>query len=61
MGLRVSVCCAKAILSETFPPLPTNPKTRMNIKGNAILKITADGLLNTAFRLARVMANIALN
>jgi hypothetical protein len=38
-----------------------NPNTRIKINGKKMLKITADGLLRTAFRLARVMASKALN
>jgi hypothetical protein len=43
------------------PPLsPIKPKTSIKIKGNTKLKTTADGLLNMARRLARVIASIAL-
>jgi hypothetical protein len=43
-----------------FPPLLKKPNTKINISGNAILKITADGLLRIERRLALVIASIAL-
>ena len=36
------------------------PKTKMNIKGNAKLKTTADGLLKMALKLPLVIASMAL-
>jgi hypothetical protein len=43
-----------------FPPLLKKPKTSIKINGNAMLNITADGLLNVARKLAFVIASIAL-
>jgi hypothetical protein len=43
-----------------LPPLLKKPKTRININGNAMLKITAEGLLNVERKLAFVIASIAL-
>jgi len=42
-------------------PLPKNPKTNINTNGNAMLKITAEGLLKTAFKLPLVIAIMALS
>jgi hypothetical protein len=47
-------------LKVIFPPPPINPNTRININGNIKLNTIADGLLKIAFKLAQVMANIAL-
>jgi len=49
-----------ATLNVIFPPPPINPKTRININGNMKLNTIAEGLLKIAFKLARVIANIAL-
>jgi hypothetical protein len=59
MSLVVSDCLSNATLTETLPPLPINPKTRMNISGNAKLNMMALGLLNIARKLARVIDSIA--
>jgi hypothetical protein len=44
-----------------FPPLLIKPKTKIKIMGKAILKTTAEGLLNVDFKLAFVMASMAFN
>jgi hypothetical protein len=56
----VSALGANAAFTLIFPPLLKNPNTKMKISGNAILKITADGLLKIERRLALVIASIAL-
>jgi hypothetical protein len=43
-----------------MPPPPINPNTRINISGKAKPKITAEGLLKIARRLALVIASIAV-
>jgi hypothetical protein len=43
-----------------LPPLLRNPNTRIKISGNAILNMTAEGLLNMERRLALEMASMAL-
>jgi hypothetical protein len=58
----VSQPFAIAILYTGTPPLPpTKPKTKIKINGKTKLKITAEGLLNIALRLALVMASMAFN
>jgi hypothetical protein len=43
------------------PPPPIKPKTKIKISGNPRLKITAEGLLNIALKLALEMASMARN
>jgi hypothetical protein len=50
----------KAIVT-LVPPPPINPKTRIKTSGKPRLKMTAEGLLNMARRLAREMASMARN
>ena len=59
MGLSVSLFLLRATSKEKLPLPPIKPKTKMNINGKPILKITADGLRKIAFKLALVIANIA--
>ena len=42
------------------PPPQKKPNTKIKIRGKAMLKTTAEGLLNIERRLALVMANIAV-
>jgi hypothetical protein len=56
----VSALLASATLTEGPPPL-INPKTRMKTRGKPKLKATEEGLLKIAFRLALVIASIALS
>jgi hypothetical protein len=49
-----------ATFTLILPPLLKNPNTKINIKGKAMLNITADGLLKVDFKLAFVIASIAL-
>jgi hypothetical protein len=50
-----------ATFTLIFPPLLKKPKTSINIKGKAILKMTAEGLLKVDLKLALVIANKAFN
>jgi len=45
--------------SILVPPPPINPKTTINISGNAKVKITADGLLVIDLKLAFAKASVA--
>lgn len=56
----MSEVLSTAMLKETLPLPPINPKTRINIKGKARLKTTVDGLRKMAFKLALVIASIAV-
>jgi hypothetical protein len=49
-----------ATFTLILPPLLRKPNTRIKIRGKAMLKITAEGLLNIERRLAFVMANMAV-
>jgi hypothetical protein len=59
-GFNVSDLVSIATFTLILPPLLRKPNTKINISGNAILKITAEGLLNIERRLAFVMANMAV-
>jgi hypothetical protein len=49
-----------ATFALILPPLLRKPNTKIKISGKAMLKITAEGLLNIERRLAFVMANMAV-
>jgi hypothetical protein len=48
-------------METEVPPPPIKPKTRIKIRGKPKLKMTAEGLLNIALKLALEMASIARN
>ena len=60
-GLVVSAVGSTAIYKVTREPLPRKPKTRINIKGNKKLNMTADGLLKMARKLAFVIASMPVS
>ena len=60
-GFNVSEPLSMATVTLILPPLLKKPNTKIKISGKAMLKITAEGLLNIERRLAFVMANMAVN
>jgi hypothetical protein len=59
-GFNVSDLGSMATFTLILPPLLRKPNTKIKIRGKAMLKITAEGLLNIERRLAFVMANMAV-
>ena len=60
-GFNVSEPLSMATVTLILPPLLKKPNTKIKISGKAMLKITAEGLLNIERKLAFVMANMAVN